>query len=78
MMKKQKQYYGKIGIDKRIDVLSTVIFAKLKISDLSQLDLAYTSPFSPAKYPIVVTEFVGENIESENCNQLNIGDFKII
>ena len=70
------ELFGEIGVDKRIDVLSTAIFAKLKITDLSQLDLAYAPPFSPAKDPIVVAGFVGENIESDNCNQLNIDDFK--
>ena len=52
------ELFGEVGVDKRVDVLSTAIYAKLKITDLSQLDLAYAPPFSPAKDPIVVSSFV--------------------
>jgi NADPH-dependent 2,4-dienoyl-CoA reductase/sulfur reductase-like enzyme len=35
------EIYGEKGVDKRIDVLSTAIYAKLKMTDLQHLDLAY-------------------------------------
>lgn len=70
------ELFGEVGVDKRIDVLSTAIYAKLKITDLSQLDLAYAPPYSPAKDPIVVAGFVAENIETDKCNQINIEEFK--
>ena len=56
------ELFGEVGVDKRVDVLSTAIYAKLKLTDLSQLDLAYAPPYSPAKDPIVVSSFVAENI----------------
>ncbi len=55
------EVFGKIGIDKRIDVLATAIYAKLTIEDLPNLDLAYAPPFSPAKDPIIVAAYAGEN-----------------
>lgn len=70
------ELFGEIGVDKRIDVLSTAIFAKLKVQDLAQLDLAYAPPFSPAKDPLVVSGFVAENISTDNCNQISTNNFK--
>jgi NADPH-dependent 2,4-dienoyl-CoA reductase/sulfur reductase-like enzyme/peroxiredoxin family protein/TusA-related sulfurtransferase/rhodanese-related sulfurtransferase len=56
------QAVGGNGVDKRIDVLSTAIFAKMKITDLKNLDLAYAPPFSSAKDPINMIGFVADNI----------------
>jgi len=66
------ELFGEYGVDKRVDVLSTAIFGRLKVSDLAQLDLAYAPPFSPAKDPIVVTGFMSENISLSKCSQLSI------
>ncbi|QWB95233.1 CoA-disulfide reductase [Mycoplasmatota bacterium] len=57
------QAVGGSGVDKRIDVLSTAIFAKMKITDLKNLDLAYAPPFSSAKDPINMIGFVADNIQ---------------
>jgi flagellar hook-basal body protein len=65
---------GEVGVDKRIDVLSTAIYAKLKISDLAQLDLAYAPPYSPAKDSVVVSSFISENIKTEECPQISVDD----
>lgn len=46
------QIIGKDGIDKRIDVLATAIYAKLTVSQLADLELAYAPPYSSAKDPI--------------------------
>ncbi|WP_372768737.1 FAD-dependent oxidoreductase [Lutibacter sp.] len=66
------ELFGEVGVDKRVDVLSTAIYAKLKISDLSQLDLAYAPPFSPAKDPVVVTSFVAENMLDNKTIQMSV------
>ena len=66
------ELFGEVGVDKRIDVLSTAIYAKLKVTDLPQLDLAYAPPFSPAKDPIVVTGFVAENMMEGKSNQVSV------
>ena len=55
------QMIGGEGVDKRIDVLATAIYSKMKITDLKNLDLAYAPPFSSAKDPINMIGFVAEN-----------------
>jgi len=40
---------GRAGVDKRIDVLATAIFAKLRLPQLAQLDLAYSPPYSTTR-----------------------------
>ena len=70
------EFFGEVGVDKRVDVLSTAIYAKLKITDLAQLDLAYAPPFSPAKDPLVVAGFVAENINNDKCSQISTADYK--
>lgn len=52
---------GTHGVDKRIDVLATAIYAGLTVDDLSELDLAYAPPFSPAKDPVIVAGHVAQN-----------------
>lgn len=64
--------YGEVGVDKRIDVLSTAIYANLKMTDLPQLDLAYAPPFSPAKDPIVVNGFVTSNVVNATYNEISV------
>lgn len=55
------ELFGEHGVDKRVDVLSTAIYAGLTIHDLPHLDLAYAPPYSPAKDPVVVAGFVAQN-----------------
>jgi NADPH-dependent 2,4-dienoyl-CoA reductase/sulfur reductase-like enzyme/rhodanese-related sulfurtransferase len=70
------ELFGEVGVDKRVDVLATAIYAKLKVTDLPQLDLAYAPPFSPAKDPVVVAGFVTSNILEDKCAQLDIDEFE--
>ena len=72
------ELFGEVGVDKRVDVLSTAIYAKLKISDLAQLDLAYAPPFSPAKDPVVVSSFVAENILNNRSEQISVEELESI
>ncbi|MDV7188245.1 FAD-dependent oxidoreductase [Lutibacter sp. TH_r2] len=66
------ELFGEVGVDKRVDVLSTAIYAKLKITDLAQLDLAYAPPFSPAKDPVVVSSYVTENVLNNRSKQISV------
>ena len=66
------ELFGEVGVDKRVDVLSTAIYAKLKITDLAQLDLAYAPPFSPAKDPVVVTSYSAENVLNYRSEQISV------
>ena len=45
---------GGAGVDKRLDVLATAIYARLTVEDLEQLDLTYAPPYSSAKDPVVI------------------------
>ena len=45
------QALGKEGVDKRIDILSTAIKAKLTVFDLPELEFTYAPPFGLAKDP---------------------------
>jgi len=56
------QIVGRKGVDKRIDVLSTAIRAKMTVFDLEELELAYAPPYSSAKDPINICGFVAANI----------------
>ncbi len=46
------QVIGREGADKRIDVLSTAMFANLTIHDLGFLELAYAPPYSATRDPV--------------------------
>lgn len=53
---------GGAGVDKRLDVLATAIYAGLSVEDLEQLDLSYAPPYSSAKDPVVVAGMVAANL----------------
>ncbi len=56
------QGVGQDGVDKRIDVLATVIRLGGTVSDLAELELAYAPPYGSAKDPVNMLGFVAENI----------------
>jgi len=56
------QAIGGDGVDKRIDVLATAIYAKMRVTALKNIDLAYAPPYSSAKDPVNMVGYVAENI----------------
>ncbi len=56
------QIAGYNGVDKRIDVLSSVIKRNSTIYELAEFEHAYAPPYSSAKDPINMAGFVSENI----------------
>lgn len=58
------QAVGQDGVDKRIDVIATVLRLEGTIYDLTELELAYAPPFSSAKDPVNMAGYVAENILS--------------
>jgi NADPH-dependent 2,4-dienoyl-CoA reductase/sulfur reductase-like enzyme/rhodanese-related sulfurtransferase len=68
------EIFGEKGIDKRIDVLSTAILGKLTVDDLTNLDLAYAPPFSPAKDPVIVVGFVSGDKEKNKFQEISSED----
>jgi rhodanese-related sulfurtransferase len=55
------QVVGAAGVDKRLDVVATLIHFKGTIDDLAALDLAYAPPFGSAKDPLHMAAFVAQN-----------------
>jgi NADPH-dependent 2,4-dienoyl-CoA reductase/sulfur reductase-like enzyme len=49
---------GRHGVDKRVDVLATALLGGLTVSDLAELDLAYSPPFSAARDAVNVAATV--------------------
>ncbi len=56
------QIAGFEGVDKRIDILSSIIKRKSTIHELTEFEHAYAPPFSSAKDPVNIAAFVAENI----------------
>lgn len=56
------QGVGKAGVDKRIDVIATVIRMKGTVYDLADLELSYAPPYSSAKDPVNMAGFLAENV----------------
>ena len=58
------QIIGGAGVDRRIDVLATVIHFQGTLQDLAELDLAYAPQFGAAKDPVHIAAQVGQNQEA--------------
>jgi CoA-disulfide reductase len=56
------QGVGFDGVDKRIDVIATLIRLGGTVEDLTELELAYAPPFSSAKDPVNMAGFVAQNV----------------
>ena len=68
------QIVGYDGVDKRIDVLATAIRARMKATELKDLDLAYAPPYSSAKDPVNMAGFMIDNIATGVLKQWHIED----
>lgn len=55
------QAVGGAGIDKRLDVIATVLHFRGTVHDLATLDLAYAPAFGSAKDPVHMAAFAAEN-----------------
>ena len=55
------QAVGGAGVDKRIDVIATVLHFGGTVDDLASLDLTYAPPFGSAKDPIHMAGFMARN-----------------
>ena len=62
------QIAGFDGVDKRIDVMSSVISRKSNIYELTEFEHAYAPPYSSAKDPVNMAGFVAENILTKKLN----------
>jgi NADPH-dependent 2,4-dienoyl-CoA reductase/sulfur reductase-like enzyme/rhodanese-related sulfurtransferase len=64
------QVIGKNGVDKRIDVFASAIYAKHSVRDLEDLDLCYAPPFASAKDPVILAGYVAANILRGEINSI--------
>jgi NADPH-dependent 2,4-dienoyl-CoA reductase/sulfur reductase-like enzyme/rhodanese-related sulfurtransferase len=55
------QACGGEGVDKRLDVISTVTHFGGTVHDITELDLAYAPPFGSAKDPVHMAAFAAQN-----------------
>jgi NADPH-dependent 2,4-dienoyl-CoA reductase/sulfur reductase-like enzyme/rhodanese-related sulfurtransferase len=55
------QAFGEEGVEKRIDALAAALHGKMTLSDLAEIDFAYSPPFSSANDPLNVAAFAGLN-----------------
>ena len=69
------QGIGREGVDKRIDVIATVIKLKGTVSDLVELELCYAPPYSSAKDPVNMVGYVAENILSEAYDPITYEEY---
>jgi len=56
------QIVGYESVDKRIDVIATVIRLKGTVEALAELELSYAPPYSSAKDPVNMAGFVAQNV----------------
>jgi len=56
------QIAGYDGVDKRMDIFSSIIKRNGTIDDLTEFEHAYAPPFSSAKDPVNMAAFAAENI----------------
>ncbi|ORC32677.1 pyridine nucleotide-disulfide oxidoreductase [Marispirochaeta aestuarii] len=56
------QVVGYEGVDKRIDLIASIIGMGGNVSDLAEIEHAYAPPFSSAKDPVNISGMVAENV----------------
>ena len=70
------QAVGGEGVDKRLDVIATLLHFSGTIDDLASLDLAYAPPYGSAKDPVHMAAFVAQN-DLANFPQLSPYDTRL-
>ena len=68
------QAVGYEGVEKRIDVIATAIFAGLTADKLKDLELSYAPPYSSAKDPVNMAGFIIENMKNGIVGQFYYED----
>lgn len=67
---------GKEGVDKKVDIMSVVIRAKMKIWDLINLNLCYHPEYGSAKDPVNILGMIGENIKKGEHSYMDVEELK--
>ena len=69
------QAVGYDGVDKRIDVLATIIRMHGTVNDLTELELSYAPSFSSAKDPVNLAGLVAQNVLEGRMEVLTTDEF---
>ena len=64
------QIVGYAGVDKRIDLMATVIRTGGTVHDLTEIEHAYAPPYSSAKDPVNIAGFVAENVMEKRTRHI--------
>lgn len=70
------QAIGKGNVDKRIDVIATVIKFNGKVSDLIDLELCYAPPFGTAKDVVNMAGYVASNLLNDDFKQVRVAQVR--
>ncbi len=69
------QIVGYDGVDKRIDLLATIIKNNGTVYDLQEIEHAYAPPYSSAKDPVNIAGYVAENILNGTTKNITWREF---
>ena len=72
------QIAGYDGVDKRIDILSSIIQRKGTIEDLTEFEHAYAPPYSSAKDPVNMAGYTAENILKDRLKVFYWNDIAVL
>lgn len=72
------QVVGAKGVDKRIDLIATIIRNGGTVFDLTDIEHAYAPPYSSAKDPVAYAGYVAENILTEKCFPIHYNELQDI
>ncbi|MBE3035478.1 MAG: FAD-dependent oxidoreductase, partial [Candidatus Atribacteria bacterium] len=67
---------GRESVDKKVDVMSVAIRARMKIWDLVNLNLSYHPEYGSAKDSINILGMIGENIKKGEYHQMDVEELK--
>jgi NADPH-dependent 2,4-dienoyl-CoA reductase/sulfur reductase-like enzyme/rhodanese-related sulfurtransferase len=67
---------GRESVDKKVDVISVAIRARMKIWDLVNLNLSYHPEYGSAKDSINILGMIGENIKKGEYQQMDVEELK--
>ncbi len=70
------QIIGNEGVDKRLDVLVTLMTYKVPVEDFFHLDLGYAPPFSTTKDPVHYTGMILDNILSKEKGMMTSSELR--
>ena len=68
------QIVGYEGVDKRLDVLITLMTYRVPVEDFFHIDLGYAPPFSTTKDPVHYTGMIFSNILNKELPLINCAD----